>query len=242
MKKFVVSFSLLLCSVTSAEVALVKKMGASAKYENCSVYEKYGVIELYSGSKSKFTQRSEILTPIDLNMSEDIAIEGAGRPFYRWSNMSMNYFVRSSSGDLKRYYAHGFENIVNNTPEAKYLIDITDKYCDKVIRDFDFLGNFNLNLKIGDRLFVDELIVDRKFAGHFQTSVQGKYIVPGSFESKLSKINYDGKSFSFVIHVVEGEDDYKAIFEGEIINNKLNGKAFVLPDRNLLGEFTGERK
>src|SRR5690606_26565240 len=104
--------------------------------------------------------------------------------------------------------------------------------------DFGIIGEFQLDLKIGNRVFIDYLTVERTALGH----IKGKYIVPNSFESGINNLQYNDGDFSFTIHVKEGNDDYQAIFEGVINDNgEVTGKAFILPERAPLGEFTGKK-
>jgi len=105
------------------------------------------------------------------------------------------------------------------------------------------LGEFNVELKIGDRVFIDQLRLKRSFSNLNYPSVTGTYVVPGSFESNVTNLIYDTGIFSFVINVNEGNESYDAIFEGRFTDeNIFKGKAFTLPERNLLGQFQGTRK
>ena len=98
------------------------------------------------------------------------------------------------------------------------------------------LGKFQIDLKIGNRVFIDYLETQRGSNG----KIEGRYIVPNSFESPITKFKYSEGNFSFIIRVREGAQDYEALFEGFISDVQvLEGRAFILPHRQLLGTFNG---
>jgi hypothetical protein len=118
-----------------------------------------------------------------------------------------------------------------------------DHICDDSVKDFRILGYFQIDLTIGDHIFEDRLRIARSNGVFGGAIIEGVYSVPNSFESKIQKLNYTDGVFSFQIRVQEGEDDYMAIFEGTLDErDQIKGSAFVLPERTLLGVFTGRRE
>lgn len=227
---------------TMAQELLAQKGGTFSKFNRCSIFENRVELQinLQNGKmieSTKLANSQNIISKLS-----DAAITSAARATYRWLTMQHDYHVRGSDGNLAKFYAFGFETISNNSTEALALIEYIDQVCDQHAEDFKLLGEFQVDLKIGDRVFADQLIVERDSPTDSMARVRGKYIVPNSFESKIKEVNYRDGVFSFQIEVKEGSDEYDALFEGEISSNgELSGAAFVLPARSILGTFTGKR-
>ena len=103
----------------------------------------------------------------------------------------------------------------------------------------DYSGEYQIELEIGGRIFLDRLILIKTSPSGTPTTYNGSYIVPDSFESKVLEFKVEKGHFEFKIHVVEGDDDYYSLFKGEITNLKIKGSAFILPSLQLLGHFNG---
>lgn len=103
----------------------------------------------------------------------------------------------------------------------------------------DYSGEYQIELEIGGRIFLDRLILIKSSPSGSPTTYSGSYRVPDSFESKVLEFKVEKGHFEFKIHVVEGDDDYYSLFKGEITNLKINGSAFILPSLQLLGHFNG---
>ncbi len=165
-------------------------------------------------------------------------IAGISRRFYTWNSTQVRYHVANSANELVEYYASGFENIRNTSPYLTGSLETINDMCENFARDFRFLGKFQIDLKVGDRVLIDYLEVERSSFGNFI----GKYVVPNSFESAISDLHYQNGDFRFTIHVQEGDQEYDALFEGHISETFLiTGEAFILPARQSLGTFTGRR-
>lgn len=235
--------SLLIVSKLAAQ-PIARKSGGFKNYDQCSIEAQVGYIEIGNGYTNHLKERSAHYSSTEefLTLSMTALLE-ASRPFYRWSGTQVDYLVLNSSQELSPFYSNGFRNITNSSEESSELKKRIDQICDNELIDFKILGEFNVELKIGDRVFIDQLRLKRSFSNLNYPSVTGTYIVPGSFESNVTNLIYDTGIFSFVINVNEGNESYDAIFEGRFTDeNIFKGKAFTLPERNLLGQFQGTRK
>lgn len=221
---------------------LAEKEGSFEKYDKCSLSKSIGTLEAGHSSRAKLIQTSKYYDDFyDLDGLVRPVLAGVGRNFRRWSPTQTYYRIKDTLNNLSVFYAVGFLNVPNQAIESVELISKIDHICDQQLNDFNILGEFNIDLKIGNKVFADKLVVKRT-KDFWRLNIDGTYIVPNSFESKLEKLNYEDGKFSFTIHVLEGEDDYKAIFEGFLhASGELEGKAYVLPERNLLGTFTGNK-
>jgi len=239
MKSLIIGITFLvgLSSGLQATEVVVSKSGPFLKFNSCEVRSNQTTISIGSSLGNYLKEATDHLINSSelLNLAE-IALKSAGNRYYRWFNSQTDYFIRNSTGHLVPYYSRGFSNINNNSDAAFYLRQKTDQICDKV-NDFKLLGSFTLDLKIGDRIFEDKLLVHRK-----NGSIFAEYIVPNSFTSEIRDLSYLNGKFTFTIHVKEGDQEYDAAFEGTINQRgRLEGRAFVLPDRSLLGTFTGKK-
>lgn len=241
----VFAFTLLFITlVTSAygEVFIAAKQGSLERYDACHIGENYGILEI-SDNDGHFIEKTVIDTrEFNIHSLAPNALAGKEPPFYRWSHEQIDYKVLNSNFELEDFHVIGFRNIRNSTSEAAKLITTIDHLCDNVLQGIRVLGEFQIDLKIGDRVFADQLIIKYLNIG----GIYARYIVPNSFESRVYKIDYDGEKLSFVIHVKEGSDDYEAIFEANFeanfdTNDTLSGDAYILPTRQHLGSFTGRR-
>ncbi len=242
LKIILTTFSMCLAFNATAGDILAIKEGPFKKYDKCTLTNSTGTIEAGNSYNYKLLETSKYYDYFyDFEGLIKPVIAGAQTRSHRWSPTQTDYYIKNSSGSLINFYAVGFTNINNNTPEANTLITKMDNICDEQLTDFNILGEFQIDLKIGNEIFEDKLLIKRT-KEFFGININGTYIVPNSFESKIQKLNYENGSFSFIIRVQEGEEDYKAIFEGFLhANGELEGKAFILPDRKELGSFTGKR-
>lgn len=231
---------LLLTLLTSAygEVFIAGKESTQGLYETCHIAENYGVLSI-SDPAGELVEKTTIDTrELDIRSLAVNALAGARPVNHRFMDQQIDYKVVNSNLDLEIFYSIGFRTIGNSTPEAAKLVTTIDHLCDNVLQSIRVLGEFQLDLKIGDRVFADQLIIKRLDSGN----IHARYIVPNSFESKVYKMAYDGEKLSFVIRVQERGDDYEAIFEARIDENDiLTGDAYILPERQHLGSFIGKR-
>ncbi|MBK25278.1 MAG: hypothetical protein CME70_14885 [Halobacteriovorax sp.] len=220
-----------------ASEVLIGKSGPFANFDRCEVTKTKTTLSIGSSHHNQLIEVTNLETNADEILKySNAALKAAGNRYYRWFNTQTDYNVRNTSGQIVPYYSIGFSNINNDSDAALYLRQKTDQICDKV-NDFKLLGSFTLDLKIGDRIFKDKLLVQRS-----NGSVVAEYIVPNSFASKIKNLDYKNGSYTFTIHVKEGEQEYDAAFEGTIDEQgKLKGNAFFLPDRSLLGSFIGKK-
>lgn len=244
--KLKVSLTVLSLTIASKLVAqtIAMKSGGFKSYEKCSIESQIGHIEIGNDYTNHLIERSSHYSSTEefKNLST-AALYEVSRPFYRWSGTQVDYYVLNSSQELSPFYSNGFRNIINSSKESIELKKRIDQICDNELFDFKILGEFNVELKIGNRVFIDQLSLKRSFSNLDYPSVNGVYIVPGSFESRITKLVYDTGIFTFVINVNEGNESYDAIFEGRFTDvNRFEGEAFTLPERNLLGQFQGTRK
>lgn len=228
-------------NTTAADTLAIKK-GPFKKYHKCTLLKSSGTIEISNGLTYKLIETSDYHQSLyDLENLVMPAISGIQTRTHRWYPTQTDYLIRNSRGSLINFYAKGFTNISNESIEAEVLINRIDKICNNQLSDFNILGHFEIDFKVGTKVFKDKLIIRRieEFNG---ANISGSYIVPNSFESKVQNLNYKNGDFSFIIHVQENEDDYKAVFEGFLHSNgKIEGKAFILPNRKELGIFTGRK-
>ena len=220
-------------TVHSLEIA--KREGVSGTYSSCSLTKNSRTLSISEDIRE--TVSLEVPYKEISSLSDD-AINNRGIMLYRWSSIQENYFVNG-----ERFYAYGLESIINESTSSKELISIIDEACERDIDDFRIIGHFTFSLKIGRKIFQDKVEISlRKGYANRYSIVRGNYTVPNSFTAKIFDLNYESGSFSFKIHVLEGDDDYIALFEGSFLSkNKLRGKAFILPSRKELGSFYGER-
>ncbi len=220
-------------SVHSLEIA--KRDGVSDTYKSCSLTE--GSRTLFLNRNLKETIHLEVPAEEILSKSNN-ALNNRGPIRYRWLSNQENYFVNG-----ERFYAFGYETINNDSTASKELITIIDEVCERDLREFKIFGNFIFNLKIGSKLFRDIVNIDliRDPLNKYPT-IRGSYSVPNSFTAKIFDLKYDSGSFSFKIRVLEGDDDYIALFKGDFTDtNNLEGRAFILPEGKELGSFSGVR-
>ncbi len=239
MKSILFSTSLLLSMINgiSASEVIISKSGPFDNYDRCEVSVKSATLYAGSSHGNQLVESTaiNINSPAVLKLGSK-ALLHAETPYYRWFQTQTDYKVRSSSGHLSTYYSRGFKNINNDSSASLLLREKTDQICDD-LKEFKLLGSFILDLKIGNRIFKDELIIHKKY-----NLIFAEYIVPNSFTSKINDLNYKNGKFTFTIHVKEGNEEYDALFEGTINNHhELKGKAYILPKRSLLGTFTGQR-
>lgn len=198
--------------------------------QSCSISEKI----IRQESKTQFFEFNQDFYHNQFFSVDEISkqiLEGAQAPFYRWNNLQRNFYVIDHQNQMKVFYAKGYKNILNKSQEAEKLTQKINNMCDETKSNFTLLGKFQIDLIIGTKIFNDILIVNEN---------AGQYIVPNSFESKIKSLKFENGLFHFIIRVQEGEDDYEAYFEGEIDSSKsIKGKAYILPNKDLLGEFTG---
>lgn len=227
----------------SAGEILASKEGPFESYNRCSLSHAKGTLEIRNGLRTKIIETTKIFVSLkDLEELAIPAIAGVAREFYRWFPTQTDYSVRGADSSLVNFYAVGFRNINNESNAAQELISRIDHICNEELTDFRILGDFRVDIKIGSKVFEDKLTIKRIVETFMEPKIEGVYLVPDSFESKIQNLNYKDGEFSFTIRVQEGDDDYKATFEGKLdFDNKLEGKAFILPDRKLLGTFTGKR-
>lgn len=204
----------------------------------CLIYNDKVSLEIGSNSKFHIKETStDVVDTNDIKASAPSLLKHKKQATYRWSPHQINYSVQNAQSDLEIFFSIGYSTVLNSSPEADYIVNTIDYLCDVDLFNFQIIGKFQIDLQIGNTLFKDQLIVQR---------TKGKYIVPGSFESDLESLKYDNGQFEFTIHVQEGNDDYIALFKGSIDDQSsphhLAGKAYILPDMKLLGEFTGSRK
>ena len=228
---------------TAAEDILASKEGPFNNYNYCSLTHDRGTLEIRNGSRSKIVETSMInVTLKDFEELAAPAIAGKGREFNRWYPTTTNYSVRGANEVLEKFYSHGFFNIINDSSAAQELMLKIDDVCSTQLNDFRIIGKFQVDLKIGNRVFEDKLIIKRTNETFMGAVIEGTYEVPNSFESKVKDLNYKDGIFTFTIRVREGDDDYKTSFEGTLNQDgHLEGKALILPARTLLGTFTGKR-
>lgn len=101
-----------------------------------------------------------------------------------------------------------------------------------------FTGEYIVKLKIGNTLFLDELILNQD-----ASITTGVYKVPGSFESDVLDFQSNQNDFSFEILVKERGESYQVTFRGSFMNeNNFSGNAYFSADSSILGEFIGVRK
>lgn len=242
-KIFLSILTIYFAHTATAENILAQKKGSVKRYAQCSLSESHGTIQIndslnrYHLSETSryqhdFYDVERIVTP---------AIKGIEGMYYRWNAIQTDYLIKDDNDSLIKFYSFGLTNIINKTPQARTLIEDIDRICDFHLRDFSIIGEFQIDLQIGNRVFKDSLIIQRD-EGFFGVHVKGIYSVPNSFNSKIKSLNYKDGRFSFTIRVQEGEDDYEAKFEG-ILNSssELKGRAFILPSNEELGSFTGKR-
>lgn len=231
---------LLLTLLTSAygEVFIAGKESTQGHYETCHIADDYGVL-LISDRAGHLIEKTAIDTrEFNIRNLATKALAEAKPPSIRFTDQQIDYSVINGDLGLEVFYAIGLTTIGNSSPEAAKLVTTIDQLCDNVLQSIRVLGEFQLDLKIGDRVFADQLIIKRLDSGN----IHARYIVPNSFESRVYKINYNGENLSFVIRVQERGDDYEAIFEARIDENGiLTGDAYILPERQHLGSFIGKR-
>lgn len=243
-KVMVLLTSILLIPSTYATAPLFVKEGAFHKFGKCSLSEGSATIEILTGPTTKISETTLLNESLeDLVTLSDEAIRQAGREFYRWSGTQSDYLAQNSQGGLKTFYAYGFKNISNDSSEARALITRLDQICDRESFDFKILGDFELALTMNGQTLIDKISIKRRSENFGYSIIEGSYIVPNSFESKIENLNYQDDRFSFEIRVREGNEDYMAKFEGYFNDrNHFSGHATVLSTNELLGIFTGARK
>ena len=102
-------------------------------------------------------------------------------------------------------------------------------------------GRWVMHLYLGDRLFEDQVTIERSAAGAFS----GSLVVPGAFTATLENVAVDGGDFSFAITADEGHGPFHVVYRGTLHDS---GDTFVgfatLPNEKnaLLGGFVGQRK
>lgn len=222
---------------------LASAHGPFEKFNHCLIEDGHTTIKISNGFGNNLTERSTVFHSTEgIKTLSTPALAGIGSRFFRWFPTQTEYKTRGDENTLIPYFKEGLENLHNDSEASDELRAQTDFFCNQLALDFRILGKFRVDLKIGDKVFADELFFKRTQNSFSNTKVEGTYSVPESFESKVKDLIYENGKFSFTIHVVEGEQEYDSLFEGTINNrNELKGKAFVLPDRSLLGEFTGAK-
>lgn len=241
-KKLLMTIMISITLNTSAGDLLAVKEGPFENYNRCSLSHGIGTIEIGHGFNFNITETSRVNNSLrDLEILATPAVAAASKESYRWFPTQTDYAVKNNNGRLVNFYSVGFKNIYNESNAAQELISLIDQTCNRELADFRILGEFQVDLRIGNKVFADKLIVKRT-SSTYGPIIDGLYIVPNSFESKIENLNYNNGKFSFTIHVLEGDDDYHAIFEGSLSQNDiLKGQAFILPNRIPLGSFTGKR-
>lgn len=218
------------------------KDGPFERFTDCKVSKDKGTIEILDHQGNLLSESTNLRVPLSRFYAlAPAAIKGIESNFLRWSPTQTNYNIIDSDGALVPFYSFGVRNRVNKSEAAKELMSTIDRICDQSLQDFKVIGNFQIELKIGNNFFLDQLEVKRSVDSFFTPYVEGRYIVPNSFESKIKSLNYLNGTFSFTTTVTEGEP-YEVLFTGVIAGDKItNGKAYILPNHNLLGEFIGRR-
>ena len=231
---------LLITLLTSAygEVFVASKQGGHERYDICHIADNYGSLTI-TDRAGHLVEKTAINTDeLNIRVLAPNALAAAKPPVYRFLNQQTDYKVINSNSQLEAFFAVGAITIENPSSEATTLVATIDQLCDNVLQSIRILGEFQIDLKIGDRVFADQLIIKRLDSGN----IRARYIVPNSFESKVYKIAYDGEKLSFVIRVQERGEDYEAIFEARIDEKGiLTGDAYILPERQHLGSFTSKR-
>lgn len=232
-------FGLFLLNTVMANDIIASKHDNSIYYSSCLIEPTVVTRVKNIGRNRKAIQATTHGQNLnDLISSSSSLLSSISGGHYRWSPIQTDYYIANVHNELTLFYAVGFNNINNESELLTKSLNTIDQLCDAVALDFSIIGEFQLDLKIGNRIFVDYLNIERTPLGH----LKGKYVVPNSFESAIDNLQYENGSFSFTIHVKEGTDDYHAVFEGLIDeNDRVIGKAFILPERKPLGEFTGKR-
>ena len=231
-------------STTYARTLVASKTGDFDKFRTCTLYNDAGVISYSEGIDVNLEQTTQIPRPFIQFPSDfsKIALDAASSPRFRWAIGQTDYNLSLDGKTSKTFYAEGFRFVSNHSQEALMLRQEIDHLCEDRLDDYKIIGDFFIYLKIGEKLFEDELIIKR-VNENFGTRVRGDYIVPNSFTSNISKLRLKDNQFSFVIRVKERNDDYEAIFEGKVNSQgELEGSSYILPERKLLGHFTSKRK
>lgn len=244
-------FKVLILSMTFsfsnfAGKVLASKSGPFEKFNYCSIEKERGHISLTGPSGLQMSEETEIEPSSLFSKSlSKAAIEGAGRTTYRWSVTQTDYFIfgyEGDEGDLVRFYANGFQNVENKSQASAQLITEIDHFCDDILNDFKILGDFAIELHIGNDVLLDSLSIKRNHDLFIGTTIKGIYSVPNSFQSRIENLNYINGKFIFVITVKEAGQEYKASFEGSFqSDNEITGNAFILPNKKFLGTFKGAR-
>ena len=235
-------FTLSISGQSLGQEILAKKEGLFNKFNSCSIGQTNGTIKL-SGTRGFELEESSEHNEAFYHYDKLVipTLSAIGPVTYRWYPSQVDYSIKGSDELLTKFFAYGFRNIRNESTEAKKLRQSIDRICDELLNDFQIIGKFQINLKIADTIFEDELIITRTSNETF-TSVKGLYKVPNSFEAKVKQLKYSTGKFTFLIEVKEGQDEYDAFFEGEFLpSGKMQGRAYILPDQRLLGIFSGKR-
>lgn len=222
---------------------LAKKSGPFDGHDKCLITkEGYQMSLGEEHASNQFISRRE--KKVDSLLFKKLgkeAIKHKQSPYYQWALFQANYLVTNGS-NLVVFKSEGNININNSSKEARELISQMDLICKKGEQDFRLEGLSKISLKIGERIFEDFLNIEIKTDTSLYPVIVGKYIVPDSFKADIKKLRYLNGKFSFEIRVIEGEDDYFALFEGHIQEDlTINGKAFILPGKEILGTFEGQR-
>lgn len=238
-KMTIAGLGLLITSTINAGPIIASATGPFQNYTGCEITKNSVIYKMEKLVETKYTRTdSESLMRLAPK-----AIAGIQNTYYRWFISQTDYNITNEAGDLLAFYSFGVKNTDNNSSEAKELIENIDTICTNSFSDFKILGEFVINLKIGNQILIDELIIEKNVGSFGIPSVSGKYIVPNSFTSKISNLQYTNGQFSFDIRVQEGDEDYYLTFIGSFEgDNKISGNAKMLSNGEHFGSFTGERK
>jgi hypothetical protein len=228
---------------SEANTHLASKRSLSNEYDYCHITKNTVTREISHNQSGKLVETTILNSSLNnLRKDSQTAIDNIQRDFQSKFSANEIYRVQNSTGNLDIFFSRGINEVQNSSNESKNLIKLIDSICEKKALDFKIIGDFNIYLKIGNTKFIDSLSIFRKSNPYMKPGISGKYTVPNSFSSNLSTLDYRNGKFSFVIRVIEGSQDYFSVFEGSMIDkDNLSGKAYTLPDRKLLGHFTGRR-
>jgi hypothetical protein len=226
----------------SANNIIASKTGSLTKYSKCMIKDGKGIIEISDFQTNTISESTTLYnTFYNIKKLAPGAISNIEPQRYVWSVTQTDYFVSNEFDQLVNFYSYGFTNIANNSYESDIIVEQIDKVCSS-LNDFKIIGKFQLSLKIGEKVFIDELIIERKTHYNEAPYLTGTYSVPNSFIADIKDLTYNNNQFSFTIRVQEGDADYEAFFEGTFSDrNIFKGNSFVLPQNSLLGVFEGKR-
>ncbi len=213
--------------------------GSFENFQKCQIYQDHVKLHLGHDFGNQITTQFPYTGHTDeiLQLTPG-AIAGIGPVRYRWMLEQTDYQVLSAQNELITFLSSGITNRLNDSVEAKRLKELMHEICESDNYSPKILGEFIVLLRIGNRDFTDRLIIEKVT----ESTIKGRYIVPGSFESEVESLIADDKLFSFKIRVREGEDDYYAEFKGAIESDgSLEGSAYELGTQQLLGHFTAAR-